>query len=383
MKQQKIAATYMRGGTSKGVFFRADVLPADKAERDRLFLRILGSPDPYGKQVDGMGGGTSSTSKVVVVGPSSRPDCDVDYLFGAVAIGEPVIDYSGNCGNLTAAVGPFAIQQQLVAAPADGMAEVRIWQANINKKIVAKIPMQGGEVVELGDFQLDGVTFPAAEIVIDFLDPAERDDSGVSVFPTGRMIDTLVVPGLGAFAATLFNVGNPHVFIEAQSLGLTGTELPDRFNLDHELLARCEQIRARGAVMMGLAETVEEATRKRPATPKLVLLAPPQAYLCSSGKQVAGNDIDVTARILSMGKLHHAMTGTGGVAMAAAAAIEGTLVQRFSGSAGLAGGSLRIGHSSGLMAVAASVSRQGADWVIDKVSMSRSARRLMDGFVFA
>ncbi len=380
MHQQQISATYMRGGTSKGVFFRADAVPADPAERDRLFLRVIGSPDPYGKQIDGMGGGTSSTSKIVVVGPSSRPDCDVDYLFGAVAIGEPVIDYSGNCGNLSAAVGPFAIHEKLVAVPADGMAEVRIWQANIQKRIIARVPMRGGEVVELGDFELDGVTFPAAEIVLDFLDPA---DSNGSVFPSGRMLDTLVVPGVGEFEATLFNVGNPHVFIKAQSLGLSGTELPGDFNRDSELLARCERIRARGAVLMGLATTDEEATSKRPATPKLVLLSQAQTYTCASGKQISASAIDLTARILSMGKLHHAMTGTGGVALAAAAAMEGTLVQSCSGTAGLAGGTLRIGHASGLMAVAASVSRQGDDWIIDKVSMSRSARRLMAGLVFA
>ncbi len=380
MKQQKIPATFMRGGTSKGVFFRADAVPADPAERDRLFLRILGSPDPYGKQVDGMGGGTSSTSKVVVVGPSSRDDCDVDYLFGAVAIGDPVIDYSGNCGNLSSAVGPFAIQEQMVSAPADGIAEVRIWQANINKRIIAKVPMQGGEVVELGDFELDGVTFPAAEIVLDFLDPADSDGS---VFPTGNLIDVVKVPSVGAFTATLFNVGNPHVFITAKSLGLKGTELPDSFNQQRELLELCEQIRAHGAVMMGLAESAGAATLQRPGTPKLVLLSEAQDYVCSSGKHVAASEIDLTARILSMGKLHHAMTGTGGVALAAAAAIEGTLVQQFGKRACLGDGSLRIGHPSGLMVVAATVRHAGEDWLIEKVTMSRSARRLMAGWVFA
>ena len=380
MKQQQIAATYMRGGTSKGVFFRSDAIPTDRDERDRLFLRILGSPDPYGKQVDGMGGATSSTSKVVVVGPSSREDCDVDYLFGAVAINEPVIDYSGNCGNLSSAVGPFAIHEQFVSAPSDGIAEVRIWQANINKRIIAKVPMKDGEVVELGDFELDGVTFPAAEIALDFLDPADSDGN---VFPTGNMIDVVEVPSVGPFTATLFNVGNPHVFIAAESLGLQGTELPDSFNQKDGLLTLCEKIRAYGAVMMGLAESVEEATSNRPGTPKLVLLSDAQNYICSSGKEVATNDIDLTARILSMGKLHHAMTGTGGVALAAAAAIEGTLVQQFSKGAGLDGGALRIGHASGAMTVAATVNSNAESWLIEKVTMSRSARRLMNGWVFA
>ncbi len=378
--QQQIPATYMRGGTSKGVFFRADSIPADEIKRDQLFLRIIGSPDPYGKQVDGMGGATSSTSKVVIVGPSMRDDCDVDYLFGAVAIDAPVIDYSGNCGNLTSAVGPFAIHENMVPVPADGIAEVRIWQANINKRIIAKVPVKNGQVVELGDFELDGVTFPAAEIILDFLDPADSDGS---VFPTGQQIDVIKVPGAGAFTASLFNVGNPHVFVAAASLGLNGTELPDSFNQNRELLQLCEQIRAQGAVMMGLAENAEAATAQRPGTPKLVLLSDAQDYVCSSGKQVLAGDIDVTARILSMGKLHHAMTGTGGVALAAAAAIEGTLVQQFSKDAGLGGGSLRIGHSSGLMSVAATVNQDGDNWLIEKVTMSRSARRLMTGSVFA
>jgi hypothetical protein len=380
MLQRKIPAVYMRGGTSKGVFFRADAVPADPAGRDALLLRVLGSPDPYGKQVDGMGGATSSTSKVVLVGPSSRDDCDLDYLFGAVDIHRPVIDWSGNCGNLTSAVAPFAIREGLVPAPANGIAQVRIWQANIGKRIVARVPMRDGEVVELGDFHLDGVTFPAAEIVLDFLDPA---DAAGGLFPTGRALERVDIPGLGAVEVTLINAGNPHIFIAAESLGLTGAELPDAINGDAELLRRCEQIRAHCTVLMGLAGSAEEATRLRPHTPKLAWVSRPQPYPGAGGKPVAAADIDLTARILSMGKAHHAMTGTGGVALAAAAGVEGTLVQRLTDQLVIGGQPLRIGHPSGVMAVGATVRPRGTDWTVEKVTMSRSARRLMEGWVLA
>lgn len=379
MQQKRIPSVYMRGGTSKGVFFRSDVVPSDPVERDAFFLRVLGSPDPYGKQVDGMGGATSSTSKVVVIGPSEREDCDVDYLFGAVAIEEPVIDYSGNCGNLTSAVGPFAIREGMVNAPQNGMATVRIWQANLRKRIIAQVPMKNGEVVELGDFNLDGVTFPAAEIVLDFLDPAADDEGGM--FPTGNLIDEVTVPDVGTLDVTLINVGNPHVFIAAKSLELLGNELPEAINSSSSLLARCEAIRAYCTFKMGLSASPEEATKLRPHTPKLAFVSPPQDYVCASGKHVGAESIDLTARILSMGKLHHAMTGTGGVALAAAAGIEGTLVQKISGIAGLNGRQLRIGHSSGSMSVAATTTRDSGHWSIEKITMSRSARRLMEGCV--
>lgn len=378
MSQTKIPATYMRGGTSKGVFFRADVVPADPARRDELLLRIIGSPDPYGKQIDGMGGATSSTSKVVVVGPSARGDCDVDYLFGAVAIGEPVIDYSGNCGNLTSAVGPFAISQGMVEAPRDGLANVRIWQVNIQKRIIARVPMQNGQVVELGDFNLDGVTFPAAEIALEFLDPAV--DSGT--FPTSNLVDIARVAGIGEFQVTLINAGNPHVFVKAESLGLQGTELPEVLNNDRQFLDKVEKIRAHCTVMMGLAESEAEATLVRPHTPKLAFVSPPQPFQSSSGKMILAGDIDLTARILSMGKVHHAMTGTGGVALAAAAGIEGTLVRQVLGSID-PGAQVRIGHPSGLMVVGATAEEVNGAWHVTRVTMSRSARRLMEGWVFA
>ncbi|MFG6667889.1 2-methylaconitate cis-trans isomerase PrpF [Halomonas sp. HNIBRBA4712] len=377
MKQRPIPATYMRGGTSKGVFFLKSDLPEDARERDALLLRVIGSPDPYQKQIDGMGGATSSTSKVVVISPSERDDCDVDYLFGAVSVEEPVIDWSGNCGNLTSAVGPFAIQKGLVDAPSEGNATVRIWQANIEKHIHAIVPMEDGEVQELGDFQLDGVTFPAGEIVLEFLSPAGGD--GKPLFPTGNPVDTLDLEGFEGVQATLLDAGNPTIIVDASSLGLTGCEIGDQVNGDAALLARCEAIRAHCAVLMGLAKTADEATRNRPHTPKLAFIAAPQDYQASSGKNVAANDIDLVVRILSMGKLHHAITGTGALAIAAAIAVEGTLARALTGDLGSRQASL--GHASGIVEVGATASHDGNAWQIDKAIMSRSARRLMEGAV--
>ncbi|MBS4099155.1 MAG: 2-methylaconitate cis-trans isomerase PrpF [Sulfuricella sp.] len=375
MTQLRIPAVYMRGGTSKGVFFLAADLPADPHERDRLLLRVIGSPDPYGKHIDGMGGATSSTSKVAILAKSTRSDCDVDYLFGAVAVDKPVIDWSGNCGNLTAAVGPFAIHAGLVAAPPGGHATVRIWQANVGKRIIAHVPMHYGEVQEEGDFQLDGVTFPGAEIKLEFLDPGD----GAALFPSGARLDRLDVPGVGVFEATLINAGNPTIFIDARSLGLRGTELQDEVNGDAGLLARAEAIRAHGAVAMGLAASPAEASAKRPATPKLACLAAPRTYTAAGGKVIEANTIDLLVRIFSMGQLHHAMTGTGAVALAAAAAIPGTLPQRLVPAK--AAGQICYGHPSGTQSVGATAHEQDGQWIVTQATMSRSARRLMDGWV--
>ena len=383
MAQHRIPAVYMRGGTSKGVFFRADSLPSDPVLRDKILLRVIGSPDPYEKQIDGMGAATSSTSKLVIVGPSSRPDCDVDYLFGAASIEMPVIDWSGNCGNLTSAVGPFAISQGLVDAPRDGIAMVRIWQANINAKIIAHVPMKDGEVVEEGDFELDGVTFPAAEIKIEFLDPGGSDDGEEAtggMFPTANPLDVLDVPGYGSFKVTMINAGNPAIFIDAEDLGLCGNEMQVDVNSNAALLAKCEAIRSHAAVRMGLATTAEEVTALRPHTPKLAFVSLPERYVASSGKTVEPSRVDINARILSMGKLHHAMTGTGAVAIAVAAAIPGTVVNRL--VAGKASDQIRFGHPSGVMAVGAEAVQRDGAWVVTKAIMSRSARRLMEGYVF-
>ncbi|WP_118180427.1 2-methylaconitate cis-trans isomerase PrpF [Paraburkholderia phosphatilytica] len=383
MAQHNIRATYMRGGTSKGVFFRADDLPADPHQRDAILLRVIGSPDPYEKQIDGMGGATSSTSKVVIVGPSSRSDCDVDYLFGAVSIRDAVIDWSGNCGNLTSAVGPFAIAEGFVAAPENGVASVRIWQANIGAKIVAHVPVKDGQVQEEGDFELDGVAFPAAEIRIEFLDPGGSEDgeeAAGGMFPTGHAIDELPVPGYGTFQVTLINAGNPAIFIDAETLGLKGNEMQADVNDNAALLATCEAIRAHAAVRMGLGATAEEITAKRPHTPKLAFVSLPEAYIASSGKRVDPQSVDINARILSMGKLHHAMTGTGAVALAVAAAIPGTIVNRLLGDKPIT--SLRFGHPSGTMTVGADAVQRDGDWVVTRAIMSRSARRLMEGVVY-
>jgi 2-methylaconitate isomerase len=379
MTQAKLQAVYMRGGTSKGVFFRNDWLPEDAALRDRILMRVIGSPDPYGQQIDGMGGATSSTSKVVVVGPSSRADCDVDYRFGQVAIDKPVVDWSGNCGNLTSAVGPFAIAQGLVDAPRDGIATVRIWQANISAKIIAHVPMRDGAVVEEGDFELDGVTFPAAEIKIEFLDPSgDGDEEGGSMFPTGNAIDVLAVPGVGPVEMTMINAGNPAIFIDASTLGLNGNELQRDVNSKAELLQKAEAIRSHAAVRMGLAKSADEATQLRPHTPKLAFVAKPSGYVSSSGKTIDPATLDINARIFSMGKLHHAMTGTGAVAIAVAAVIPGTLVNRLVPDSQ---GTVTFGHPSGSLQVGAEAQQQDGNWTVTKAIMSRSARRLMEGSV--
>ncbi|KAF1700438.1 2-methylaconitate cis-trans isomerase PrpF [Pseudoxanthomonas suwonensis] len=383
--QLRIPATYMRGGTSKGVFFRLQDLPAAARvpgpARDRLLQRVIGSPDPYGKHTDGMGGATSSTSKCVIIGPATRPGHDVDYLYGQVAIEEDFVDWSGNCGNLSTAVGPFAVANGFIdpaRIPQEGTVEVRVWQANIGKTIVVHVPVSGGQVQETGDFELDGVTFPAAEVVVEFLDPAEEGDDGGSMFPTGNLVDSLEVPGMGTLEATLITAGIPTVFVEAQAIGFTGTELQPAINGDPAILAKLEAIRVAGALRMGLISSPEEAARRQ-HTPKVAFVAPPRDYLASSGKQIAAGDIDLNVRAMSMGKLHHAMMGTASVAIATAAAVPGTLVNRAAG-----GGSrdvVRFGHPSGTLRVGASVAQVDGQWTVTRAVMSRSARVLMEGHV--
>ncbi len=384
--QLKIAATYMRGGTSKGVFFRLQDLPpaaqAPGPARDALLLRVIGSPDPYGKQIDGMGGATSSTSKTVIVSASTREGHDVDYLFGQVAIGGAFVDWSGNCGNLSAAVGGFAIGAGLLdpaRVPRDGVATVRIWQANIGKTIVAHVPMTNGAVQETGDFELDGVTFPAAEVRLDFLDPAaDEDGAGGAMFPTGNVVDTLEVPGVGSFEVTMINAGIPTIFLNAAALGYTGAEPQEAINDDPAALTKFETIRAHGAVAMGLIGGVDDAARRQ-HTPKIAFVGAPRDYVASSGKPVAAADIDLLVRALSMGKLHHAMMGTAAVAIGTAAAIPGTLVNLAAG--GGAREAVRFGHPSGTLRVGAQALLVDGAWRVGKASMSRSARVLMEGWV--
>ncbi|KID56113.1 3-methylitaconate isomerase [Pseudoalteromonas luteoviolacea] len=380
--QIKIPATYMRGGTSKGVFFNLEDLPkgaqvAGKL-RDDILLRVIGSPDPYAKQTDGMGGATSSTSKTVILSKSKQADHDVDYLFGQVAIDKPFIDWSGNCGNLTAAVGAFAISNGLVDStriPENGIAVVRIWQENIGKTIIAHIPITHGEVQETGDFELDGVTFPAAEVVVEFLDPADAD---ADMFPSSNLVDVLEVPDEGAFDVTMINAGIPTLFFRAEDLGFNGTELQEAINGDANTLQRLEKIRAYGALKMGLINDLEEA-KVRQHTPKIAFVSGPCAYSASSGKAISEQDIDLNVRALSMGKLHHAMMGTAAVAIATAAAIPGTLVNEVAG--GGQRNQVTFGHPSGTLKVGAEAEQNGQRWIAKKAIMSRSARVLMEGVV--
>lgn len=383
--QIKIPATYMRGGTSKGVFFKLDDLPQAAQQagkvRDQLLLRVIGSPDPYGKQIDGMGGATSSTSKTVILAKSAQPDHDVDYLFGQVSIDQPFVDWSGNCGNLTAAVGSFAISNGLVSAeriPENGICTVRIWQANIQKTIIAHVPITNGQVQETGDFELDGVTFPAAEVAIEFLDPADDGEEGGAMFPTGNVVDTLDVPEIGTFPATFINAGIPTIFLNAEDIGYEGTELQDAINGDAQALARFETIRAYGAKQMGLIQDISEA-EKRQHTPKIAFVSKPKAYTSSSGKDIQTTDVDLLVRALSMGKLHHAMMGTAAVAIGTAAAIPGTLVNLAAG--GGVREAVRFGHPSGTLRVGAQAVQENGQWVVKKAVMSRSARVLMEGWV--
>ena len=383
--QIRIPATYMRGGTSKGVFFKVSDLP-ERAQtagsaRDQLLLRVIGSPDPYGKQIDGMGAATSSTSKTVLLEKSQVPEHDVDYLFGQVSIDKAFVDWSGNCGNLTAAVGSFAISNGLVDAsriPENGLCTVRIWQKNIQKTIIAHVPITNGEVQETGDFELDGVTFPAAEVQIEFLDPADDGEDGGAMFPTGNVVDQLDVPDIGSFKATFINAGIPTIFLNAADIGYTGAELQDDINADPVALAKFEKIRAYGAVKMGLMSDISEA-EQRQHTPKIAFVAPPKTYVSSSGKAVNNSDVDLLVRALSMGKLHHAMMGTAAVAIGTAAAIPGTLVNIAAG-----GGereAVRFGHPSGTLRVGAQAIFENEQWQVKKAIMSRSARVLMEGWV--
>ncbi len=387
--QVKIPATYLRGGTSKGVFFRLSDLPERCQQpgpaRDAFFLRVIGSPDPYGAHMDGMGGATSSTAKCVILSKSQQPDHDVDYLYGQVAIDKAFVDWSGNCGNLSTGAGAFAIHAGLVdpsRIPEHGTCEVRIWQANIGKTILAHVPVTNGQVQETGDFELDGVTFPAAEIVLEFLDPSDDGEDGGALFPTGNLVDDLEVPDSvvksGTLKATLICAGIPTVFVNAENIGYEGTELREQINTDPEALARFEAIRVAGALRMGLIKRPEEAATRQ-HTPKIAFVAPAKDYRTASGKEIIAGEIDLLVRALSMGKLHHAMMGTCAVAIGTAAAIPGTLVNLAAG-----GGereAVRFGHPSGTLRVGAQAEQVAGQWTVTKAVMSRSARILMEGWV--
>ena len=385
LPQIKVPATYIRGGTSKGVFFRLQDLPAacqvPGSARDQLFMRVIGSPDPYSAHIDGMGGATSSTSKCVILSKSSVPEHDVDYLYGQVSIDKAFVDWSGNCGNLSTAAGAFAIHAGLVdpaRIPQNGTCVVRIWQANISKTIIAHVPVTNGQVQETGDFELDGVTFPAAEIVLEFLDPSDDGEEGGSMFPTGNLVDDLEVPGIGTFKATMITAGIPTVFVNAEDIGYTGTELREAINTDAAALARFEAIRIAGALRMGLIKTAEEAATRQ-HTPKIAFVAKPRDYVASSGKSITAGEVDLLVRALSMGKLHHAMMGTCAVAIGTAAAVPGTLVNLAAGGGERT--AVRFGHPSGTLRVGAEAVQVSGEWTVTKAIMSRSARILMEGWV--
>ncbi len=383
--QLKIPATYMRGGTSKGVFFRLTDLPeaaqVPGAARDQLFMRVIGSPDPYSAHIDGMGGATSSTSKCIILSKSSQPNHDVDYLYGQVSIDKAFVDWSGNCGNLSTGAGAFAIHAGLIDSsriPQNGTCEVRIWQANIQKTIIAHVPVTNGQVQETGNFELDGVTFPAAEIVLEFINPSDEGEGAASMFPTGNLVDELDVPNVGTLKATMITAGIPTVFVNAEDIGYTGTELREAINSDPAALAKFEAIRVAGALRMGLIKDPAEALTRQ-HTPKVAFVSKPKDYVASSGKQIKAADVDLLVRALSMGKLHHAMMGTAAVAIGTAAAIPGTLVNLAAGGTEMH--AVRFGHPSGTLRVGAEAKQVNGEWTVTKAIMSRSARILMEGWV--
>lgn len=371
---RRIPAVFMRGGTSKGVFFKPEDLPVDPEMRDRVLLRVFGSPDPYGRQMDGMGGGYSSTSKTALISRSNHPDCDIDYLFGQVAVDRAFIDWSGGCDNLIGAVGPFAVEEGLVEAPANGFSRVRIWQVNLGQRIIADVPMCNGRVEENGGFRLDGVTFPGAEICIEY----QQEVQNSNVFPTGNVTDRLQVPGVGTWEATLISAGMPTVIVDAAALGLTGTELPETLNGNSRLFERIEAIRAAGTVAMGLSATLEGATSQRPHSPKLAFIAPPTDYITTSRADIKAASIDLVARVVSMGKLHHAITGTGAIAIATALKVPGTVANSLAGSRNQ---TAALGHASGILKVGVEIGERNGQWVLGRIAMSRTSRRLMEGWV--
>jgi probable AcnD-accessory protein PrpF len=376
----KVKATYMRGGTSKGTFFNIADLPKevknDSAKRDKLLQRVVGSPDVYKKQMDGMGGASSSTSKAILVGKSDVPNHDVDYYFCQVAIDKDFVDMSGNCGNLSSAVGPFAIKEGLVDnVPKDGVCCVRIWQANIKKTILCYVAMENGMVKEMGDYEIDGVAFPAQEIVLEFVEPVDPSEE---LFPTGNLVDDLEVPDVGTFKATMITAGIPTVFVNANDIGYKGTELQGDINSDTAALERFEKIRVAAALKMGLITDPKEAEKKQ-HTPKIAFVSPAQDFITSSGKEVKASEMDLHVRALSMQQLHHAMMGTASVAIGVAACIPGTLVNLAAG--GGEKDTVTFGHPSGAIKVGATLCKDGDNYVVQKASMSRSARIIMDGYV--
>jgi len=374
--QRRIPAVIMRGGTSRAVFFHRHHLPADPELRDRVILTVFGGGDPYGRQIDGLGGAVSTTSKAAIISPPSVPDADVDYTFGQVSVTTPLVDYGGNCGNISSAVGPFAIEEGLVRAT-DPVTTVRIWQVNTQKRIIAHVPTSGGLPEVEGDYAIDGVPGTGAMIILEFHDPGGSMTG--RLLPTGNPADVLEVEGVGRLTVSLVDAANPVVFVNPQDLGLDGLEMPERVDGDHALLAKIEAIRAHAAVRMGLARTVAEATARSPGVPKLAFAAPPASYTSTRGSPVDGAAVDVVGRIMSMGRLHRSYALTGAICTAAAAQVEGTLVHAVARRGPAGERTLRIGHPAGIIEVGALVVRRDGEWHVEKVVTRRTARRLMEG----
>jgi 2-methylaconitate isomerase len=376
--QRRIRAVFVRGGTSRALIFHGRDLDGDRDRWDAVFLAALGSPDPNGRQLDGLGGGISSLSKVAVVGPPTRPDADVDYTFGQVEVTRPAVDYRGNCGNISSAIGPFAIDEALVAAR-EPLTVVRVHNTNTGKMIHAHVPVEAGEAAVRGGFALDGVPGTGARIALDFVDPGGAVTG--RLLPTGHVQDALDVAGLGTITASLVDATNPMVFVRAKDFGLEGIERPEDLDTRSSLPSHLEAIRGAAAVRMGLARTPEEAGRESPAVPKIAVLAPPAGYRTPAGVTVEPHAVDLVARIVSMGKVHRAFALTGAMCLAVAARIPGTVAHEAAATTG-ASGDVRIGHPSGVLPVAAAV-RLGPDGtlVAQTVTVYRTARRLMEGFV--
>jgi 2-methylaconitate cis-trans-isomerase PrpF len=374
---RKIPAVFMRGGTSKAVIFHARDLPAERALWKPIFLAVMGSPDPYGRQLNGMGGGLSSLSKVCVIGPSSRSDADLDYTFAQVQVKEAQVDYHTNCGNMSSAIGPFAVDEGLVETP-DGDALVRIHNTNTGKLIHSTFPVRNGTAIEEGEIEIPGVAGTGAAVRLDFLDPGGAS-TGV-LLPTGNAVDSIDVPGVGRIEMSMVDAANACVFVSAEELGLVGTELPDRLEDDRALLERLALIRHSASIAMGIA--TDPGAAKAKSIPFIGFVSAPRDALVLSGQTLPANSVDVTIRMLSNGQPHRALPLTGSLCAAVAARIEGTVVHRVLRKRD-AGQPLRLGMPSGILRVEAAVARTGEQWAASHGSLYRTARRLFEGFVRA
>jgi 2-methylaconitate isomerase len=372
----RLPAVFMRGGTSKALMFHQRDLPADRAHWDRLFLIAMGSPDPNGRQLNGMGGGVSSLSKVCVLGPSTRPDADLDYTFAQVLVNEARVDYSGNCGNMSSAVGPFAIEEGIVP-PREGEMCVRIHNTNTRKIINSTFRVKDGRAVIQGDLEIPGVAGTGSPVRLDFLEPGGAVTG--KLLPTGNPRDVLDIPGIGRVEASMVDAANPCVFLDAMGLGLKGTEMPDALDANRGLLDRIATIRCHASVRMGIAKTVEEARSR--SMPQIGFVSAPQDAVTLAGEALPAAAADLTVRIISNGQPHRALPLTGSLCTAVAAGIEGTLPNQYARPG--ARGTLRLAMPSGVLTVGAEVIREAGAWRAVRGSFYRTQRRLFEGYVYA